>query len=376
MSQTAGAEPVWEQKLDDAALRLAEEATAEALADVYGGDQSFVDDLCSEVVSVAIDQGDNVVTMDHFATAADRLDAVPENDDTDTDRHVAPHREMKGDGAGGEVVASTTDVDEGTIADIQADRDADVDETDDQDCEEETAAESADGDPSESDGDDEQPARIVEDGVEYVPREEYEELEAEVQDLRGLVDALHRQVKNQTRAITGDEHMGSIDPEHPSFTDLMTRLQQVEDRTEEHASRLQMVRTDGAAGTDSPDDRARLLRQQLYNMAKSGANKSETEAGRATMTRDEANARLGGELHNGTVLDAMRRAADGYEADIGGSSDLQPVESITFQKSDSHESQSKLVIDLADASGSEVRQSLTASGGRQNLMTADTEDGG
>ena len=137
-----------------------------------------------------------------------------------------------------------------------------------------------------------------------------------------------------------------------------------------------MSQTAGAAGTDSPDDRARLLRQQLYNMAKSGANKSETEAGRATMTRDEANARLGGELHNGTVLDAMRRAADGYEADISGSSDLQPVESITFQKSDSHESQSKLVIDLADASGSEVRQSLTASGGRQNLMTADTEDGG
>ena len=67
MSQTAGAEPVWEQKLDDAALRLAEEATAEALADVYGGDQSFVDDLCSEVVSVAIDQGDNVGTSRRIA---------------------------------------------------------------------------------------------------------------------------------------------------------------------------------------------------------------------------------------------------------------------------------------------------------------------
>lgn len=364
----ADAEAVWSRKLDEASLTLAADATAEALADEYGGDRSVVDDLCNKVLFVALDEDDDKITMDHFETAADRLGTEPTNDDVKPKRE-APHREMKND-AGGEVVATTEDVDEGTIADIQADREDHTDQDDDSDTE------PADDDPSDSDGDAPEAPTIVEDGVEYVPREEYDELAAEVQELSGLVDALHRQIKQQTRILTGNEHMDVVDPEHPSFTDLMTRIQQVEDRTEEHASRLQMVRTDGAAGTDSPDDRAHLLRQQLYNMAKSGANKSETEAGRATMTRDEANARLGGELHNGTVLDAMRRAANGHEADISGSSDLQPVDSITFHKSDSHESQSKLVIDLADASGTEVRQNLTPSGGRQNLMTANTEDGG
>ena len=383
MSQTAGAEPVWEQKLDDAALRLAEEATAEALADVYGGDQSFVDDLCSEVVSVAIDQGDNVVTMDHFATAADRLDAVPENDDTDTDRHVAPHREMKGDGAGGEVVASTTDVDEETIADIQADRQAHAeaeaeggeDKTDD---ESEKPTESADSDPSESDtGEAEtQPDTVVADGTEYVSREEYEELEAEVQELRGLLEALRRQVKSQTQIITGEEMVSSVDPDNPAFTDVMTRLQRVEDQAEENAASVQMVKTDGGAGTDTPDGRARLIRQVLFNKAKSAAEKTGDQAGTAEMTRDEVDSRLDGGHHRGTLMDVMRRAADGHEADINGSSDLPVVQSITFHKSNSQDKQSKLVMDLSQASGTEIRQNLTPVGTRQNLTTGDTEDGG
>lgn len=358
----ADAESVWAEKLDGASLRLADETTADALADAHGGDTEHVDALCSEVVSVAIAEGDNVVTMDHFEIAAEQLDRAPQNDDASPKRE-APHRKLKGDGTGGEVVASTEETEEGTAADC---------DTSDED--EDEVAEPAADTPSESD--EGETETVVQDGVEYVPREEYDELESEVRELRGLVDALHRQVKNQNRVIIGEEMVSAVDPEHPSFTDLMTRLQQIEDQVEENANSVQMVRTDGAAGTDKPDDRALLLRQQLYNMAKSGANKSETEAGRATMTRDQVDSALGGGYARSTLLDAMRRAADGHEADINGASDLPPVESITFRKSGSHETQSKLVIDLQDASGTEVRQNLTGSDCRKNPTTANTEDGG
>lgn len=112
----ADPETVWEEKLADASLRLDDEIDAATLAGEYGGDRGYVDDLCSEVVGVAIAEGDNVVTLAHFEVAAEQLDRVPQNEDTDAKRD-APHREMKSDGAGGEVVASTTDAEEGTIED-------------------------------------------------------------------------------------------------------------------------------------------------------------------------------------------------------------------------------------------------------------------
>lgn len=109
----ASPEDVWDAKLEDASLRLAEDATAEKLAEAFGGDREYIDELCSEAVTVAIGEGDNVVTMDYFERAAERVGSQPENDDAG-DKRVAVHKEVD---SIGQVVASTTETEEGTVED-------------------------------------------------------------------------------------------------------------------------------------------------------------------------------------------------------------------------------------------------------------------
>ncbi|SFR42295.1 hypothetical protein SAMN04487947_1248 [Halogeometricum rufum] len=185
MSQTAGAELVWEQKLDEASAKLADDTTAAALADEYGGEPDYVDDLCSEAVMVAFDEHADRITMDHFATAADRLDAEPSNDDTTESKRTPPHAQTE---SAGQVVATTTDLEEGTAADIDL--------------------------PAETATDTNAAQRI-------------DALESEVDELRALVEALHKQVKAQNRALTGQDRIDSVDADAEEFVPLLNRLDAV-----------------------------------------------------------------------------------------------------------------------------------------------------
>jgi len=75
-----------------------------------------------------------------------------------------------------------------------------------------------------------------------------------------------------------------------------------------------------------------------------------------------------GGLHRGTVLDAMRRAADGDQADIDGSLALEPVDAITFNRGgtvgvDGEAQPSYLEFDRSRLAGVEARQILTTGDG-------------
>lgn len=194
--------------------------------------------------------------------------------------------------------------------------------------------------------------------------ERIEELESRVTQLEGLTSALQAQNKMLKRVLAGSEDEFStwnVDNMVP-FHD---RLEDVESTVGQHAEKFQMfVVEDGESAT--PDDRAMHLRQVLLNRAR------KKDDGIAKMPRDSAGSALGGGLHNGTIIDAMRRAAAGYEADISGNSDLEPVDGITFVLggkvgSDGDPNQSFLQLDLADVTGEEAHQ---------NLMMGDSGPGG
>lgn len=197
-------------------------------------------------------------------------------------------------------------------------------------------------------------------------RERVAELEARVDALEGLTSALQAQNRMLKRVLAGSEDEFStwnVD----NMVPFRERLEDLEADVGEHAEKFQMfVVEDGESA--APDDRAMHLRQVLLNRAR------KQDDGIAKMPRDSADGALGGGLHNGTVIDAMRRAADGYEANINGSSDLEPVDAITFflggkVGSDGDPDQSFLQLDVADLTGEEAHQNLMmgdgTSGGRE-----------
>jgi hypothetical protein len=341
MSQSLDPVEQWERKLDESALTLNQDVTSEGLAEAFGTDR--IDDLCSETLGVAISDGVSTISFDHFETAAERLDGVVDPDsesapDTD-DETAAMLVEAR------EAEASDSDESEKTAPDTNA-SESDVTEK---------AGESQDGTPSESD----------ENETQGVDSEQLQRLQAENQELRDrvnelehVVNALRRQQKERTKLLTGDETLGTVEPDE--IDDVMTRLSALEDEITSLRQDTQMVRQDGGNGADSPDGRAKLLRQTLLETARQND-------GKAKLDRAAADARLGGGLHRDTVLDAMRRAADGFDADINGASDLEPVDSITFRVGSGRDSPSVLVMDLSNATGSELRQ---------NLTTKNTETGG
>lgn len=72
------------------------------------------------------------------------------------------------------------------------------------------------------------------------------------------------------------------------------------------------------------------------------------------------------------MIDAMRRAANGSEADISGSSDLRSIGGIEFStgsavRSDGDPKQSYLLIDIADLTEEEADKILTTVNGRTRV---------
>lgn len=181
-------------------------------------------------------------------------------------------------------------------------------------------------------------------------REQNEDLEAEVANLEARCTGLSRKFNNLVEVLFGDtDELGAYEPDE--MRDILQRIVDVEDQVEDHENQVAMLRS-GKGTSDTPDGRAKRLRQVLYNDAKKNS-------GKAAMDRDAVNSALGGGHHRGTVLDAMRRAANGREADISGSSKLPPLDGITFHAGSKRDEQSRIEMDLSDLTGTEVRQNLT-----------------
>lgn len=182
-------------------------------------------------------------------------------------------------------------------------------------------------------------------------REENEELRRKVDDLEARCEGISRRFNTLVEVMLGDmDELGAYEPDE--MRDVLQRVVDLEDTVADHENQVAMVRGDGGSQSDTPDGRAKRLRKVLYNRAKKND-------GKATLNRDGVDGALGGGHHRGTVLDAMRRAAKGRDADINGSSDLPPLNGVTFHKGTRRDEQSRITMDLSDVTGSEVRQNLT-----------------
>ncbi|WP_336359008.1 hypothetical protein [Haloarcula sp. CGMCC 1.6347] len=350
----------WADKLGRSSATLAPEVSAEVLAQEFGRlDEHRRDEMCSSAVMIAFDDGYDEISLEHFQEAYE--ETAPEDDGEDSSEAVQeappePHPEP----------TQETQTDEGPAEPEIYDEDNDDVEA--------TVTESQNndaGDDDDQDGEEGKPvsemshAELAEE-VEDL-RETVDELESMVRDSNGLVKAVRKQMAMQSQLLVGTETVqdAGIDPE--GVLNHHQRLSEVEEQLQEQGDQIQMVRVDGGGSPDDPDSRAQRIRQTLYNKAKQHSE------GKAEMDRDDVDSRLGGGLHRDTVLGAMKRAADGYEAEddersytsINGSSDLQPVDSITFSVGEGRGNASKVVMNLSDATGAEIRQ---------NLTTKDTEE--
>lgn len=134
--------------------------------------------------------------------------------------------------------------------------------------------------------------------------------------------------------------------------DMFDRIEAIEEQSDEHASKIGLFAMTDGGSERKPDERAMLLRHNLYTQAKASSN------GRAALDKDSANAALGGDLSRAQSMDAMRRAADGTQAEnINGASSLDAVDGITFQKRT--EKKSRVMIDVSDITDWDARNNIT-----------------
>lgn len=186
----------------------------------------------------------------------------------------------------------------------------------------------------------------------------------EIAELRAEVARLKAVNRRQDQLITmllGERDLSAVEPD--DMRPVMDRLRVLEDRVgdleEDNERRLEL----SEVSHSRPDERAEKLRHALLNHAGSD--------GRAALTRDDVDAILGG-LHRGQLLEAMKRAADGRRASdedrryspIPGTSDLRPVDAITFEVGKESDEQSRVVLDTKDLTGSEARQNFMTGGER------------
>lgn len=202
--------------------------------------------------------------------------------------------------------------------------------------------------------------------------EKIADLEQENTKQEAVINALRTQNKEFKRVLAGSvQEFGSWTPE--DMVPMHARLLNVEDDVEEHEDKLRMmVVDDGKKG--SPDERAAHLRQVLYNEAKTIYKQSNHDGEvEAKLARDHCSSALGSTEQRATVLDAMKRAADGEKASdpdhvdyspIQGSSSLEPMDAITFNTGASvngsgEAEQSHIKIRLDSLTLTDLRKNLT-----------------
>ena len=207
-----------------------------------------------------------------------------------------------------------------------------------------------------------------------------EELERENREQSALIDALRTQNEQLKTVLAGSvDEFSTWEPDE--MVPMHARLLNVEDDLEEHDDKLRMmVVDDGKKG--SPDERAMHLRQVLYNEGKQLYKEQDHDGSvEAKLSRDRCSAALGSTVQRGTVLDAMKRAADGRDASdrdavgytpIQGASSLEPMDAISFHTGAS-------VNNSGETEQSHIRirlDSLTMTDVRKNLTTVSEGNGG
>lgn len=209
--------------------------------------------------------------------------------------------------------------------------------------------------PSQMDRDD------LEDEVQQL-REEVKGLKDDVRRAEALTRKATHQLEIVERLLVGEGEFTFYEPDEIQADPLHSRVQELEEDVLEHGEKLTMVES-GEATDDTPDGRARQLRQVCYEKAKQNE-------GLSRLTRDEADSALGGGHHRQSLLDAMKRAADGKQAEvaddykpINGSSDLSPQEGLEFVTGQDFD-QSHLEFSADDLTSAATRQNLTTGGGR------------
>lgn len=335
----------WHRRVDGSILKLKDDVTPDDIAAEYPDvTDDVAEALVGDAIAAAFDKGDTDGVLPEDFPSVDDLDVDPDQDTTtkdDTDPSVPYHKQRATDDSDDQP-ETTPD----TPTDPPSSHNADTDTTSDPD----TA-------PTDTTEEHALEARVA-------------DLEDEVAALTNLTDALRRQNRHLSQVLVGEDSI-SVAVDADTASDLLTRTQNLDSRVTDVETKVAMVRTDGSGSADDPDGRARLIRQTLYNKASSHSE------GLAELTRDAVDSRLGGGLHRESLMDAMKRAADGREAanpnadlgysSISGTSQLEPVESVRFERGGRNDGQSKVVMELSDATGSEVRQ---------NLTTVDGGDGG
>jgi uncharacterized coiled-coil protein SlyX len=202
--------------------------------------------------------------------------------------------------------------------------------------------------------------------------ERIDELEQTIDEQAALLNGIKNQNATLKRLLASDQATYPELDDRESFYDRVTEL---EETVADHEDRLELTLTaDGAAG--SPDERAMRIREVLFNRAKRKSREVDNDAMaelEVEIDRDACNAALAGDLHRGSALDAMKRAADGKLASISdavaynpinGSSDLQPIDGIAFQtgkavNSRRESQQSHLVMSVGSLTRTDLRQNLT-----------------
>ncbi len=205
------------------------------------------------------------------------------------------------------------------------------------------------------------------------------DLEKETQSQSALIDALRTQNEHLKTVLAGGPDEFST-WETDDMVPMHARLLNVEDGLEDHEDKLRMmVVDDGQKG--SPDERAIHLRQVLYNEGKQVYKEQDHDGSiEARLSRDRCKTALGSTVNRGTVLDAMKRAADGRDASeseavaytpIQGASTLEPMDAISFHTGAS-------VNNAGDTEQSHISirlDSLTLGDFRKNLTTVTDEEG-
>lgn len=180
------------------------------------------------------------------------------------------------------------------------------------------------------------------------PQEErIEALEKQMDDLEARIDAISTRQRNLADVVLGERELHESEVE--AADDVFNRMEAVEASMKDVEEAVAIVHADG--GMDEPDARAQRLRQVLLNKAKSND-------GKARLERDDVDSALGGGYHKTTVLDAMRRAAEGDRAKVHGTTELEPVDGIEFHSGNNNRP-SKIEIDLADVTLQDLRHNVT-----------------
>jgi hypothetical protein len=356
----------WDAQLTSSSARLADDVSATVLVEEFPNlTDEEIDQLCNDAALEAIDDNASLISLSHFQSAFAKLgdgedsDSEPRPDET-VDDEQPPQPEIYDDNNDA-VSAADTSNQEPDADPSQPDGSA-TDSTQSQKSQDNTDPSQSDG-PKNTDGDRPDPSSMPRDELEAeleALRGRVDEAESAAEEAMALAEAVRRQLHQQSQLLVGEKTVQAAGITPDNVENHHQRLHDIDQRLEEQGDQLTMVRVDGGGSPDDPDARAQRIRQTLYNKAKQSD-------GQATMDRDDVDSRLGGGLHRDTVLGAMKRAADGYDAEldeqsytaINGSSDLQPVDSIGFVVGDGRGTSSKVVMNLSNATGAEIRQNLT-----------------